>query len=178
MMIKKMNSNWGYSLVEVLIASALIMIGVLLFLQYQGMLFKTVKETKEYPAVVRAISAIQQSLIQESRFIPAFKVDRAFSESVTSTDANLLFTGAVVPHYLKCFDRSGVVLSLPAAPDTTQCGFLVTFVKINEPDRSMGSHPDLERIPLDRFWFKVQYKMGSQERTLYLSRLVTNVMYY
>ncbi len=168
----------GITLIEVLIASAILSVALVAYMLFSNFVLKSTKRTIESSSMLKALSAIEKNILNDTPFLPP-QDGLEDSGGVAGFEDSSGTVRAFVSE--RCYDTTGTVLAncTSFASDVGKA-FRVEFFKERVRDRSLDAQSPLNHIPLSRVRFRVFYK---RERSVvadarYFARLETGILRY
>lgn len=160
----------GLSIIEVIVAMAILSGLVYAFMLFQSMTTRTVKLVTDSSDLSRALVVIERSVMEDMVFIPPQIQDDPAEDSPIFSDAEKAG--------LRCYDKSGNQLDTCTGFETDNgIAFRARFYKVRVQDQSVDQNSPLSAIPVSRVRFRVDYKINFQVQSpLFFSRLVTEVL--
>lgn len=188
----------GFTLLEVVIGVTIIGVVVAAYMAFQAKVSKTIRIVGDQATLSRVLIAIEKNIMPDMIFIPPQQNDPAPAVGRPAQDSTAFDNPAVAG--TRCYDKTGAELTgatpcsnfglVNAAPR-----FRVRFFKVRVRDESLAAGSPLDRIPMSRVRFRVEYLADNQRfmfqgaldpappgppdlPPLYFSRLKTEALVY
>lgn len=160
----------GLSLIEVMVAMAILSGLIYAFMMFQSMTVRTVKIATDASDLSRALVVIERNVMEDMSFLPPQPSDDPTEDSPIFADGDRAG--------LRCYDKAGNLLDTCESFETDNgIAFRARFYKVRVQDQSLDPASPLSVIPVSRVRFKVEYKVNFKlQPPLYFSRLLTETL--
>lgn len=171
-MQKKLLSEQGFSLTEVLIASAVFSLVIVTYIQLRGLIFQQERVVDEKFNQIKILMTIKDEIVKDDSYIIPYEVPvGTFSDDKIFEDNTKLG--------FRCYDRDASLKDINYKDDTLDltalCAYRVAFYKLRV------RVPGKARSPLSQYHIKVNYFVGTgtdrREETTFLRPFITSVQY-
>lgn len=189
--VRRRAGRRGFGLLEVILASTLVLVTVTAYLRLQTFVVKGSQAALDVSALTRAMMLVRADLLRDDRFLPPQEIPPGADPS----DPRSLDRFLDDPVYSagRCYARAGTevapVASINDCKSNKATFFVVRFAKFRQPDLSFydndenpAARPDneLNRIPLGHYRIRVEYSpdSGKSTKRVFLSQYVTSTIVY
>lgn len=151
----------GFTLVEVLVASALIGLAALITSSLFVFITGQQKSLREHGSLQRSARAFLHQIASTERNVPAFPQPQRWGQAGYDPYVDPSIAQEV------CYTMEGTSLKQTADPS---CFFKIQYFRIVVTDQKYNPVHDIASLPLTRLFFRVQFRAGEQERVYHFSK--------
>lgn len=174
------NQN-GFSILEVVLAAAILGLTVAAVISFQSGILKQSQVILQRSSLVRVVYSVQEDLMKEIENLP-FRKNANFFNGTTFDQAAYEASFDDKEAHQACFDSEGRPLKSISAPN---CAIRLSFYRLQEVDRNYQgmvavAGTSFNYVPMSRLFIRVKILDSSNntERMYYFSRLKTHVLPY
>lgn len=155
------SSQSGFSLMEVLVASALIGIAAMATSSLVVFLAGQQKSLREHGSLQRSARSFLHQISSTERNIPAFSQPANWGQPGYDPYTDTSFAQEI------CYTIEGTPLKESTDPG---CFFKIQYFRLVVTDQKYNPAHDVASLPLTRLFFRVQFKAAEQERVYHFSK--------
>lgn len=169
----------GFSILEVVLAFAILGISTAAIISFQSSVYKQTQSVLQRSSLVRVIFSIQEDLMKDLENLP-FRKNAGFIQGANFDQAGFQASFDDGESQQACFDKDGHAIALTADP---VCEIRLSYYRVQELDRNYQGNPvvsgtSFEYIPMSRLAMRVKLKdkATNSDRVYYFSTLKTHVV--